>query len=155
MERAVDVFYLDFSKVLTLFSTAFSWINWQDTGWMSGLQDAWKIIKQVALKELYSMFFTQADGLSQVECSRIDNGPQGVQNLHRWPRWWHLNLIRFAGTKLADKLNTLQGRTLFQIDLDKLEGRASKTSMKFNKDKRQIPHLEWNTQKAWYRISSV
>lgn len=157
MDRAVDVFAWTSAKALTPFPTAFPWTNWQDTHWMSGLKDGYKIIKQVALRELSIQCFS----LRLTDCHKwgalgIDTGPQGVQHLHRWPRWWHLNLFRFADSiKLADQLNTSWGRALLQIDLDRLEGRARKTSVKFDKDKYQVLHLGWNTQKAQCRLSHV
>jgi len=49
---------------------------------------------------------------------------------------------RFADdTKLGGEVNTSEGRTVLQRDLDRLEACDSKTSVKFNTDKNKVLHL--------------
>ncbi|GAB0182192.1 hypothetical protein GRJ2_000684500 [Grus japonensis] len=58
-------------------------------------------------------------------------------------------------TKLGNEVNTSEGRAILQRDLDRLEEWASKSSMKFNKDKCEVLHVGQNNQRSQYRLGSV
>jgi len=52
-------------------------------------------------------------------------------------------LIKFADdTKLSGEVGSLERRATLQEDLDRLEERANKNLMKFNKDRCKVLHLE-------------
>lgn len=57
--------------------------------------------------------------------------------------------------KMGSEVDLLEGRAILQRDLDKLEERASKKCMKFDKDKCKVLHLGRNNQKPQYWLGSV
>ncbi|PKU48734.1 rna-directed dna polymerase from mobile element jockey-like [Limosa lapponica baueri] len=68
----------------------------------------------------------------------------------------HQTLIKFADdTKLGGEVDTSEGRTILQTDMDSLEEWASKNSMNLNKAKYKVLHLGQNNQRVQCRLRFV
>ncbi|PKU37421.1 rna-directed dna polymerase from mobile element jockey-like [Limosa lapponica baueri] len=65
-------------------------------------------------------------------------------------------LMNFADdTKLSGKVDTLEGRATLWEDLDRLEERANKNLMEFNKDKCKVLHLGKYNPGVQHRLGST
>ncbi|KAK4809950.1 LOW QUALITY PROTEIN: hypothetical protein QYF61_002907 [Mycteria americana] len=65
-------------------------------------------------------------------------------------------LMKFADdTKLSGEADTSEGRATLQEGLDRLEERANKNLMKFNKDKCKVLHLGKHNPGAQHRLGST
>ena len=65
-------------------------------------------------------------------------------------------LMEFADdTKLSGEVDTSEGRAALQEDLDRLEERANKNLMKFNRDKCKVLHVGKHTPGVQHRLGST
>ncbi|GAB0206599.1 mitochondrial enolase superfamily member 1 [Grus japonensis] len=142
--RAMDTVYLDFSKAFDMVPHSLlleklmrygldKWSMWWVGNWLTGRT------QRVVVNSSFFNWQPVTSGVPQetilgpmlfnIFISDLDDGIK-------------CTLMKFVDdAKLSGEVDTLEGRSTLQEELDRLEERANKNLMKFNKDKCKILHL--------------
>ncbi|KAK4832290.1 hypothetical protein QYF61_021689 [Mycteria americana] len=154
--QAVDIVYLDFSKAFdTVSHSRFleklmlyglgKWSVWWVGNWLTGHT------QRLVVSSSFSNGQPVTSGVSHgsilgptlfnIFISDLDNGIK-------------CTLMKFANdTKLSGEVE--EGRGTLQEDLDRLEERANKNLMKYNKDKYKVLHLGKHNPGVRHRLGSI
>ncbi|CAM4617638.1 unnamed protein product [Caretta caretta] len=155
--KAVDVFFLDFSKALDTVShsiLASKLKRYRLDEWTIRWIESWLDCRaqQVVINGFMSSWQPVSRGVPQGSVLGpvlfnifINDLEDGVACI----------LSKFAeDTKLGGEVDTLKGRDRIQRSLDKLEDWAKRNLMRFNKDKCRVLHLRQKNPMNCYRLGT-